>query len=82
MAKKIKTKSGKTMTLLSPREKGNKYACELQGNYPLTNDGKYKMDKDGIVQPLSDTQKAYRSGYLDARKDIGKAYASIKNKKH
>ncbi len=81
MATKIKTKKGKSITLLTPKEKGEKYADELRNNIRYTNDGKYKADKDGVVDSLNKSQRAYRSGYLDARKDIGKAYAYSKKKK-
>lgn len=81
MAVTIKSKKGKDITLLSPREKGNKYADELSRNIRYTNDGRYKADKDGVVSSLTESQRAYRSGYLDARKDIGKAYSAMKKKK-
>ena len=66
--------------LLSPKEKGHKYANELKYNVHLTNDNQVKLKANGKERTLSDTQKAYRSGYLSARKDIGRAYASKQKK--
>ena len=77
----VKSKrTGKTVCLLSPKRKGKKYAFELKSNRRYTNDGTLKKDSNGKVMNLSKGQRAYRSGYLTARKDIGKAYDS--NKKH
>ena len=42
---------------------------------------RYKADKDGVVMGLSDEQRSYRAGYLDARKDNAKAYKANKKKK-
>lgn len=81
MPKTITTKKGKTITLLNPSEKGEKYADELRNNIRYTNDGKYKADKDGVVDSLSKTQRAYRSGYLDARKDSANCYKYLKKKR-
>lgn len=78
--KKI-TKNGKYIVLLTPSEKGKKYSMELSGKYPLTNDGKYKLGKDGLVHELSESQLAYRSGYLDARQDISRLNKWLKRKK-
>lgn len=63
------------------QQKGNKFATELQGGYKLTNDGQYKTDKNGYCLELTDTEKAFRSGYLQARKDSAKAYKATKKKK-
>ena len=60
---KCKTKSGKTFTLLNPKEKGDKCAVELRSGRNIYT-GEY----------LSNTQKAYRSGYLASRKDSAKCY--------
>lgn len=73
--KKVRTNNGKTITLLNPSEKAGKYAAELKTGIRYTNEGGYKADANGDVG-LSDTQRAYRSGYLDARKDDAKAFKS------
>lgn len=77
--KKFKRKDGKEITLLSPKGKGKKYAAELRTGMHFRNDGEYKPDKNGEIG-LTKEQRAYRSGYLDARKDIGKAFEA-RNKK-
>jgi len=70
MAVKVTNRNGYTVTLLNPSEKGQLYARELKDNYnPRTGDG------------LTKSQRAYRSGYLDARKDNAKAYKHNKKKK-
>lgn len=71
--KKVKTKNGKTITLLNPAQKARKFADELSTNMHFTNDGEYKPDKNGEIG-LTDNQRAYRSGYLDSRKDCAKAH--------
>ena len=81
MAVRVRTKKGKTITLLSPREKGRKYSAELKAGIHATNTGRVKKNKSGKAIRLTDTQKAYRSGYLTARKDIGKAAQSKKHGK-
>lgn len=81
MSKTITTKKGKTITLLNPSEKGKKFASELRDNTRYTNDNKKKADKDGVIQSLSDTQRAYRSGYLAARKDSANCYKHSLKKK-
>ena len=70
---KIKDKKGRTITLLNPAQKGKKYSQELKEGYAISNSGKYRIDEDGPI-PLTDTQKAFRSGYLSARKDSAKVY--------
>lgn len=67
---RVKNRYGNTVVLLNPAEKGQLYARELKDNYdPKTGDG------------LSRSQRAYRSGYLDARKDNAKAYKHNKKKR-
>ena len=67
---RVKNRNGETVVLLNPAEKGQLYARELKDNYaPKTADG------------LSRSQRAYRSGYLDARKDNAKAYKHNKKKR-
>lgn len=72
--KKIRTKKGKEITLLTPGQKSKKFAEELRINARYTNSGDGKCDKNGMPMLLNDTQRAYRSGYLDARKDNAKLY--------
>lgn len=79
--RKVVNRQGKTVTLLNPAEKGNKYAVELKCNVHCTNDGDVKLDKNGKVQKLSKTSRAYRAGYLSSRKDSANAYKSAEAKK-
>ena len=63
--------------LLNPQERGTKYALELKHKKALTNDGHRKIDSEtGKQKKLSEKQLAFRSGYLQARKDSAKAYKS------
>ena len=71
--KKVKRKNGSYVTLLNPSEKAGKYAAELRTGMRYTNNGDYKPDKNGEIG-LSAEQRAYRSGYLDARKDSANAW--------
>ena len=70
----VTNKKGKKVTLLNPSEKGRKYADELRNGAKQTNTGMIKWGKDGKPTRLTDTQKSYRAGYLDAQKDSAKAY--------
>lgn len=74
-------KNGKKIVLLNPAEKGAKAAAELKTGYRITNDKQYKADEHGYVIPLTDTQKAWRSGYLAARKDSANCYNAQHGKK-
>ena len=80
MAVTVKNRKGKNVTLLNPSEKASKFAGELSTGIRKTNDGRYKADKNGDVG-LSKVQRAYRSGYLDARKDNASAWKA-KNRKN
>lgn len=71
--KRVVRRDGKEVILLNPAEKGRKYAAELSTGMRYTNDGNYKKDASGDVG-LSKEGRAYRSGYLDARRDSAKAY--------
>lgn len=77
----VKSNTGKEILLLDPAEKSMKYAIELKQGLHSTNDHILKRDKKGRAIRLSDTQKAWRAGYLAARKDNAKAYKSNLNKK-
>ena len=68
-------------TLLNPQEKGLKAADELRNNIMLTNEGNIKFDNFGKPQKLTKEQRAYRSGYLDARKDSAKCWKAQQKKK-
>lgn len=78
MARIVKSKSGKSITLLNPSEKARKFADELGNGVKQTNDGHLKYGKSGSPIRLTDTEKSYRSGYLDARKDSAKAFKASK----
>ncbi len=81
MARQVQGKNGRTVTLLNPSEKGRKYADELSNGVKLTNDEHLKMDKFNRPIPLSDTEKAWRSGYLAARKDSASCWKAQQKKK-
>jgi hypothetical protein len=57
-----KTKSGKEIVLLNPAEKGKRFASQLKAG---------KVAETG--EALTDTGRAFRSGYLTARSDNTKA---------
>ena len=76
MAVDVVNRKGKTVRLLNPAEKGRKYAGELKRGKRYTNEGTAKRDKNGNHISLTKSGKAYRSGYLDARKDSAKAFKS------
>ncbi len=78
MAVQFRNKNGKTVILLNPAEKGEKFAKELKGGFKRTNSGQYKTDKNKKGIRLTNEERAYRSGYLDARNDSAKAYKSKK----
>lgn len=81
MARVVYNRKGKKVILLNPSEKSHKVAAELKSGVHLTNTGVVKKNKYGKVKKLSDTQKAYRSGYLKARQDNAKAWKSKRNYK-
>ena len=80
MAKNVawsgKNSKGRDVTLLTPSGKGAKYSKELREKVRYTNAGNVKVNKNGEAQILTDTQRAYRAGYLDARNDSAGAYLS------
>ena len=71
----------KKFVTLSPKRKGKKAAYELKQGKRYCNDGTPKRGKDGKQLRLTKVGKAYRAGYLDARKDIGKAAKNVRKKK-
>ena len=78
MAVKVTSRSGKTVTLLNPAEKGRKAAAELKAGIKCTND--HKVNADGSVQRLTKDERAWRAGYLAARSDSAKAWKSQQKK--
>ena len=76
MAVFLKNKKGRDVVLLNPAEKARKFADELGNGVKQTNTGMIKFGKDGRPVKLTDTEKAFRSGYLNARKDSAKVFKS------
>ena len=76
----INPKTGEEIVLLNPHEKGRKAAYELKHDIRVTNRGDVKKDKKGRPKRLSDKGKAYRMGYLQARKDSAKAWKANQKK--
>ena len=76
-----KSKRGKEVTLLTPAGKGEKYGAELKSGIRMTNKLEPKTDLDGQISGLSASQKAYRAGYLDARRESADMYLADKAKK-
>ena len=58
---------------LSPAKKGKKAAHELKTGKRFCNDGEPKKGGNGQQLKVTKVGRAYRHGYLDARKDIGRA---------
>ena len=81
MAVRVKTRSGKTVTLLNPAEKGRKYAAELRAGIKCTNDHKIKRTKDGSKLALDKVERSYRAGYLQARKDSANCWKAQQKKR-
>lgn len=72
--KEFTTKKGRKGVYLNPSQKGAKFATELKNKCKITNAGEVKLGKDNDVILLTDTEKAYRSGYLAAQKDSASLY--------
>lgn len=81
MSRVVKRANGKTVTLLTPAEMGDKYAKELREGKRYTNAGEPKKGRNGQQLKVTKEGKAYRSGYLQARSDNAKAYNSKKKRK-
>lgn len=74
---------GKTVTLLNPAEKRAKCFDELSAGVGLTNDPKHrqvKRNSKGKQKLLTNAQKAYRAGYIQAGTDSAKCYKANKRK--
>ena len=82
MAVTVTNKKGKKVTLLNPSEKGAKFAKELKQNRKRTNTGAFKLDDNKQSIKLTDVERAYRGGYLDAQKDSANAYKARKKKRN
>ena len=70
MSVEVVNRKGQKVTLYNPAEQGQIYAFELKNSYST---------KTG--EGLTRVQRAYRSGYLDSRKDNAKAYKHNKKKR-
>lgn len=70
MARVHKTKKGYKFILRTPKEKAKRYRRQL-------NNGKVSETR----KKLTKSDKAYRYGYLDSRKDMAKAFNSSKKKR-
>ena len=77
----ITKEDGTVVTLLNPHLKNKKYFKENKKGIKYTNAGKVKKNENGKAIKLSDTEKAWRSGYNKAMSDSAKCYKAIKKKK-
>ena len=64
----VNKETGLTKVLLTPHGKAKKYCLELETGEHVTNEGKAKNKR------LTDTEAAWRSGYLTAQADSAKAF--------
>lgn len=64
----VNTETGTTKFLLTPHGKAKKFAMELSSGEKYTNERKPKG------QALTNTEAAWRSGYLAAQSDSAKAF--------
>lgn len=74
---RVKDKTGKEKTLLTPTGKVAKYKAEMKNGVCITNDGKRKKDEKGREKKLTKAQRAYRAGYVNA---LGEQSAIYKKK--
>ena len=77
----VNEEDGRKFTALTPSGKGEKYAKELKDGKRITNSFSPKFDDEGKQMNLTKEQRAYRVGYLEARKDSAKAYNAKKGGK-
>ncbi len=73
----VKSSDGSQRILLTPAGKSAKYAAELKQGVHLTNTGEVKTNRQGKERRLTDTEAAFRSGYLGNSSDSAKAFKSI-----
>ena len=78
MGTRVTYSDGSSQTLLTPAGKAAKYSMELLAGCRFTNEGEFKKGTESPVSILTDTQAAWRSGYLQARKDSAAAYKAKK----
>ena len=70
-------RTGEVKRLLTPKQKGRKFAHELKTGVHYTNEGRVKLDKmSGQPIALTKEQRAYRAAWLDCRRDAAKARAA------
>lgn len=70
-------RTGEVKRLLTPRQKGRKFAHELKTGVHYTNEGRVKLDKiSGQPIVLTKEQRAYRAAWLDCRRDSARARAA------
>lgn len=83
-------KDDKCITLLTPEGKRAKYQAEMQKGVHFTNNGAVKTfertnhatgEVINVQRRLSDTQRAYRQGYLQAQNEQRAIYAKAHNPK-
>lgn len=74
-------KKGEPITLLNPNGKGKKYAMELKHGRRVTNNFKRKTTESGKPMKLTEKQRSFRAGYLQARKDSANCYKAQKAKR-
>lgn len=87
----VKNKSDdKDITLLTPEGKRAKFQAEIKQGTHFTNDGKVKNyektnratgEVTNVPRRLSDVQRAYRQGYLQAQNEQRAIYAKTHNPK-
>ena len=74
MATPYKRQDGQTIMLENPSERGRRYADELH-----TGRAKYSSRNTPAGSELSNTQKAFRSGYLEAKKESARIWCKKNN---
>lgn len=74
------TEDGRRIILLNPYGKSYKYSQELTDKQKYNNNLTSYYLKNGKPVRLSNTQLAWRSGYLQARKDNAKVFNKRKKK--
>lgn len=79
--KVVGNKNGKKVVLLNPAEKKAKYKRELKEGIKRTNSDKYKTDKNGKMIRLTDSDRAWRAGYISSSIDGSKAHFANKKKR-
>lgn len=80
MAVKVINRRGGKVVLLNPQEKRDKFFNELYNGVALTNENNVKYKRNGKFKYLTDVQKAYRSGYIQAQNDSAKCYKARKKR--